>query len=72
MATDIRKAQYLVSVTQHLPQFLQLVGIIGSKNYLFHFSKQSYYKLRSTRIKLMDIYSIIRVILSLELVIQRR
>ena len=36
MAANVVQTQYLNLVAHYLAQFLQLMGIIGSKNYLFH------------------------------------
>ena len=36
VTTDVGETQNLVGVTQHLPQLLQLVCIVGSKNNLLH------------------------------------
>ena len=47
MASDVGKAQYFVTVAQHLPQLLQLVGIVGRKDNFLHFL--GYKKLRITR-----------------------
>ena len=37
MASDVGKAQYFVTVAQHLTQLLQLVGIVGCKDNFLHF-----------------------------------
>ena len=36
VTTYVGQTEHLVTVAEHLPQLLQLVGVVGSKNYLLH------------------------------------